>query len=91
MEELLKEYNVVSTAKAGGRWMRCNTSITRCMSNGVKWPGLTTLSHLAYFRETKVKIRFLGFQSVKYIIPVVYPDTIHIGTKSRGVKPIGLC
>jgi acyl-CoA thioester hydrolase len=23
---------------------------------------------------------------VKYIIPVVYPDTIHIGTKSREIK-----
>ena len=28
----------------------------------------------------------LGFQSVKYIAPVVYPDTIVIGTKTEAIK-----
>ncbi|WP_163515318.1 acyl-CoA thioesterase [Gelidibacter japonicus] len=28
----------------------------------------------------------LGFQSVKYIAPVVYPDTIIIGTKTDAIK-----
>lgn len=28
----------------------------------------------------------LGFQSVKYIAPLVYPDTIHIGTKTDELK-----
>ena len=28
----------------------------------------------------------LGFQSVKYIAPVVYPDTIVIGTKTEEIK-----
>jgi acyl-CoA thioester hydrolase len=28
----------------------------------------------------------LGFQSVKYIAPVIYPDTIVIGTKTEEIK-----
>jgi acyl-CoA thioester hydrolase len=28
----------------------------------------------------------LGFQSVKYIAPLVFPDTIHIGTKTAEIK-----
>jgi len=28
----------------------------------------------------------LGFQSVKYLVPVVYPDTIIIGTKTEVIK-----
>jgi acyl-CoA thioester hydrolase len=61
------------------------------MSNGVKWR-IDYFIALGVFspKETKVKFLILGFQSVKYIIPVVYPDTIHIGT-SREIKPIGLC
>jgi len=28
----------------------------------------------------------LGFQSVKYIAPLVYPDTVIIGTKTEGIQ-----
>lgn len=49
---------------------------------------------LVVFLSDQNKIKFapiLGFQSVKYIIPVVYPDTIQIGTKIRKLRPTGSC
>jgi acyl-CoA thioester hydrolase len=94
MEELLKEYNVVSTAKVQWGDMDAMQHVNNTVY--VKWGEI----RIDYFialgvfspKETKVKfVPILGFQSVKYIIPVVYPDTIHIIQKVGRLKPIGLC
>jgi acyl-CoA thioester hydrolase len=90
MEELLKEYKVVSTAKVQWGDMDAMQHVNNTVY--VKWGETARIEYftaLGVFSPKETKIKFapiLGFQSVKYIIPVVYPDTIQIGTKVEEIK-----
>jgi acyl-CoA thioester hydrolase len=54
----------------------------------VRWGETARIDYfraLGFFSSEDDKMKtgiILGFQSVKYIAPVTYPDTIHIGTKN---------
>lgn len=90
MEELLKEYKVISTAKVQWGDMDAMQHVNNVVY--VKWGEMARIDYfiaLGVFSAEKKQSTFapiLGFQSVKYIIPVVYPDTINIGTKIEEIK-----
>lgn len=58
----------------------------------VKWGESARIDYfkeMNFFDSAPEKMEFapiLGFQSVKYIAPVLYPDTMHIGTKTEEIK-----
>ena len=58
----------------------------------VKWGESARIDYfkaMHFFDSAPEKMEFapiLGFQSVKYIAPVVYPDTVQIGTKTEIIK-----
>lgn len=90
MKELLKEYKVVSTIKVQWGDMDAMQHVNNVIY--VKWGETARIDYfttLGVFSPEQKQIKFapiLGFQSVKYIVPVVYPDTIHIGTKTEEIK-----
>lgn len=90
MEDLLKEYKVISTVKVQWGDMDAMQHVNNVVY--VKWGEMARIDYfiaLGVFSSEKKQSKFapiLGFQSVKYIIPVVYPDTIQIGTKIQEVK-----
>lgn len=90
MKELLKEYKVVSTIKVQWGDMDAMQHVNNVIY--VKWGETARIDYfttLGVFSPEQKHIKFapiLGFQSVKYIVPVVYPDTIHIGTKTEEIK-----
>jgi acyl-CoA thioester hydrolase len=58
----------------------------------VRWGETARIDYfraLGFFSSAGEKMKtgiILGFQSVKYIAPVTYPDTIHIGTKTEEIR-----
>lgn len=90
MKELLKEYKVISTINVQWGDMDAMQHVNNTVY--VKWGEMARIEYfiaLGVFSLDKKKSTFapiLGFQSVKYIVPVVYPDTIHIGTKMEEIK-----
>jgi acyl-CoA thioester hydrolase len=90
MEELLKEYKVISTVKVQWGDMDAMQHVNNVVY--VKWGEMARIDYfttLGVFSVDKKQSTFapiLGFQSVKYIVPVVYPDTIHIGTKIEEIR-----
>lgn len=90
MEDLLKEYKVISTVKVQWGDMDAMQHVNNVVY--VKWGETARIDYfttLGVFSPEQKQIKFapiLGFQSVKYIVPVVYPDTIHIGTKMEEIK-----
>jgi acyl-CoA thioester hydrolase len=59
----------------------------------VRWGEIARVDYFKamgfFINQDPKKIKYvpiLGFQSVKYIAPVVYPDTIVIGTKTEEIK-----
>ncbi len=90
LKEQLKEYKVISTVKAQWGDMDAMQHVNNVVY--VKWGEMARIDYftrLGVFSLDKKQSTFapiLGFQSVKYIVPVVYPDTIHIGTKIEGIR-----
>lgn len=90
MKELLKEYKVVSTIKVQWGDMDAMQHVNNMIY--VKWGETARIDYftaLGVFSPEQKQIKFapiLSFQSVKYNVPVVYPDTIHIGTKTEEIK-----
>jgi acyl-CoA thioester hydrolase len=90
MKDLLKEYKVISTVKVQWGDMDAMQHVNNVVY--VKWGEMARIDYfiaLGVFSSEHKQIKFapiLGFQSVKYIIPVVYPDTIQIGTKIEEIK-----
>jgi len=90
MKELLKEYKVISTVKVQWGDMDAMQHVNNVVY--VKWGEMARIDYfiaLGVFSSEPNAIKFapiLGFQSVKYIMPVVYPDTIWIGTRIEEIK-----
>lgn len=90
MKELLKEYKVTSTIKVQWGDMDAMQHVNNVVY--VRWGEIARIEYftaLGVFSSEPEQIKFapiLGFQSVKYISPVVYPDTIRIGTKTEEIK-----
>jgi len=90
MKEILKDFKVVTTIKA--RWS--DMDAMRHINNVayVTWGEIARIDYfevLGGFSSSPEKEPYapiLGFQSVKYIAPLTYPDTIFIGTKTDGIK-----
>lgn len=90
MKELLKGYKVISTVKVQWGDMDAMQHVNNVVY--VKWGETARIDYfiaLGVFSNDPDAIKFapiLGFQSVKYIMPVVYPDTIWIGTRIEEIK-----
>lgn len=90
MENLLKEYAVVSTIEVQWGEMDALQHVNNVVY--VSWGQTARIDYfraIGFFSSEVEKIEFgiiLGFQSVKYISPVTYPDTIRIGTKTEEIK-----
>jgi acyl-CoA thioesterase FadM len=55
----------------------------------VRQQGLIILERLDSFLLMGLKIQrgiILGFQLVKYIVPLTYPDTVYIGTEMEEIR-----
>jgi len=90
MKEILKEYKVISTLKVQWGDMDAMQHVNNVVY--VRWGETARIDYfiaLGVFSSDPNAIPFapiLGFQSVKYIIPVVYPDTIQIGTRIEEIR-----
>ncbi|MBE0424367.1 MAG: acyl-CoA thioesterase [Lutibacter sp.] len=92
MKELLKDFKVKTTVKV--RWgdMDAYQHVNNVVY--VAWGEIARIDYFIAleseaFLSSPKKMQYapiLGFQSVKYIAPLVYPDTIHIGTKTEEIK-----
>jgi len=89
MEEVLKEYKVVSTIKVQwgdmDAYQHVNNVVYVRWGENARIDYLHALKDFASGPEKNDFTPILGFQSVKYIYPVVYPDTIYIGTKTEEI------
>ena len=92
MKELLKDFKVKTVVKV--RWgdmdayQHVNNVIYVAWGEVARIDYFIALESEAFLASPK-KMKYapiLGFQSVKYIAPLVYPDTIHIGTKTEEIK-----
>lgn len=92
MKEILKDFNVISVVKV--RWgdmdayQHVNNVVYVAWGEVARIDYFIALESEAFLSSPK-KLKYapiLGFQSVKYIAPLVYPDTIHIGTKTEEIK-----
>ncbi|PKP10189.1 MAG: 4-hydroxybenzoyl-CoA thioesterase [Bacteroidetes bacterium HGW-Bacteroidetes-3] len=92
MKELLKDFKVVTVVKV--RWgdmdayQHVNNVIYVAWGEIARIDYFVALESEAFLASPK-KMKYapiLGFQSVKYIAPLVFPDTIHIGTKTAEIK-----
>jgi len=90
MKEVLEKYAVVSTVKVQWGDMDALQHVNNVVY--VRWGETARIDYfraLGFFSSEGEKMKtgiILGFQSVKYIAPVTYPDTIHIGTKTEEVR-----
>jgi len=92
MEELLKEFKVITPITV--QWG--NMDAMRHVNNVayVTWGEVARIDYFTalegkLFASAPTKFKYapiLGFQSVKYIAPLVYPDKIYIGTKTDKIK-----
>ncbi len=92
MNELLKDFKVKTVVKV--RWgdMDAYQHVNNVVY--VAWGEVARIDYFVAlesetFLSSPKKLNYapiLGFQSVKYIAPLVYPDTIHIGTKTEEIK-----
>ncbi|SEA38893.1 acyl-CoA thioester hydrolase [Flavobacterium gillisiae] len=90
MKEVLEKYAVVSTVKVQWGDMDALQHVNNVVY--VRWGETARIDYfraLGFFSSKGEKMKtgiILGFQSVKYIAPVTYPDTIHIGTKTEEIR-----
>lgn len=92
MKELLKDFKVKMVVKV--RWgdMDAYQHVNNAVY--VNWGEIARIDYFMAleseaFLSSPKKMKYapiLGFQSVKYIAPLVFPDTIHIGTKTEEIK-----
>ena len=90
MEEILKEYKVMTVMKVQWGDMDAYQHVNNVVY--VRWGENARIDYLHALKEfasasEKIDLTpILAFQSVKYISPLVYPDTIFIGTKTEEIK-----
>jgi acyl-CoA thioester hydrolase len=90
MKEVVEKYAVVSTVKVQWGDMDALQHVNNVVY--VRWGETARIDYfraLGFFSSEGEKMKtgiILGFQSVKYIAPVTYPDTIHIGTKTEEIR-----
>ncbi|PCH75806.1 MAG: 4-hydroxybenzoyl-CoA thioesterase [Flavobacteriaceae bacterium] len=90
MKNQLKEFNIHSEINVQWGDMDAFRHVNNVAY--VRWGEMARIDYLKVlnlFSFGSKKLNYapiLGFQSVKYIAPLVYPDTIIIGTKTTGIK-----
>jgi acyl-CoA thioester hydrolase len=90
MKDILKQYPVISTFEVQWGEMDALQHVNNVVY--VRWGETARIDYfraLGFFSSEDDKMKtgiILGFQSVKYIAPVTYPDTIHIGTKTEEIR-----
>ena len=92
MKELLEDFKVKTTVKVQWGDMDAYQHVNNVIY--VAWGEIARIDYLTAldiesFLASPNKLKYapiFGFQSVKYIAPLVYPDTIHIGTKTDEIK-----
>lgn len=85
MEELLKKFPVTTEIKV--RWGEMDAAIH---VNNVVYLRWSETARFDYFEQLNIPVvpddkgvgLILGWQDCKYIVPVIYPDTILIGTRT---------
>jgi len=92
MKELLKEFKVITPITV--QWG--NMDAMHHVNNVayVTWGEVARIDYFTaladgVFSTSPTQLKYapiLGFQSVKYIVPLVYPDKIYIGTKTDEIK-----
>jgi len=92
MKELLEEFKVKTIVKVQwsdmDAYQHVNNVVYVIWGEIARIDYFTTLN-IGSFSSLPNKLKYapiLGFQSVKYIAPLVYPDTIHIGTKTEEIR-----
>jgi acyl-CoA thioester hydrolase len=89
MKELLKEFPIITEIKV--RWSEMDAAIH---VNNVLYFRWAESARFEYFEEMNIPVVpdgkgigfILGWQDCKYILPVVYPDTIFIGTRTKSFE-----
>lgn len=92
MKELVKDFKVITKVKVQWGDMDAYQHV-----NNVVYVAWGEIARIDYFTALKTEMftsspdklnyaPILGFQSVKYIFPVIYPDTIYIGTRTDEIK-----
>ncbi|WP_339920448.1 thioesterase family protein [uncultured Flavobacterium sp.] len=90
MKDILKQYPVISTFEVQWGEMDALQHVNNVVY--VRWGETARIDYfraLGFFSSEDDKMKtgiILGFQSVKYIAPVTYPDTIHTGTKTEEIR-----
>jgi len=90
MKNQLKEYNVHTTIEVQWGDMDAFRHVNNVAY--VKWGETARIDYfkaLKLFSSIPEKMNYapiLGYQSVKYIAPLIYPDTVIIGTKTEGIQ-----
>lgn len=86
MKDQLKEFPVITSIKV--RWGEMDAANH---VNNVLYFRWAETARFDYFEQLNIPVVpddkglgfVLGWQDCKYIIPVIYPDTIHLGTRSK--------
>jgi len=86
MKELLKNFPSITTIKV--RWGEMDSA--RHVNN-VLYLRWSETARFDYFENLNIPVVpdkdgvgiILGWQDCKYIIPIVYPDTVHLGTRLK--------
>lgn len=90
MQELLKEFKVITNVNVQWRDMDAMRHV-----NNVSYVIWGERARIDYFLAVDLFSKhpendkygpILGFQSVKYIVPLVFPDSVIIGTKATEIK-----
>lgn len=86
MKEQLKEFPVITEIKV--RWGEMDAANH---VNNVVYLRWSEAARFDYFEQLDIPVvpdnkgigLILGWQDCKYILPVIYPDTIYLGTRTR--------
>jgi len=90
MKNLLKEFNILTEIEVQWGDMDAFRHVNNVAY--VRWGETARIDYfnaLNLFSSDPEQMNYapiLGFQSVKYIAPLVYPDTVIIGTKTEGIQ-----
>ena len=89
MKELLKEFPIITEIKV--RWGEMDAANH---VNNVLYFRWAESARFEYFEKMNIPIVpddkgvgfIVGWQDCKYILPVIYPDTIYIGTRTKSFE-----
>ena len=89
MKELLKKFPVITTINV--RWGEMDAANH---VNNVVYLRWSEAARFEYFEKLNIPVvpenggpgLILGWQDCKYILPVVYPDTVYIGTRLKAFE-----